>query len=55
MSEILTEKLHLKRSENDPCVFLGDETDYLILCLYVDDLIITGTSEGIILTFLDKL
>ena len=53
MSSTLCE-LGLYQLESDACVFIGDENSRLILCLYVDDSIIVGRTEQIILDFLKR-
>jgi hypothetical protein len=48
-------KLKLRQSSQDSCVFYGNNTDRIIICLYVDDGIITAKTETAILNFLKEI
>ena len=54
MKTILS-NLGLKQSSTDPCVFFGNKAHRLILALHVDDSVVVGKSEGVIISFLNEL
>ena len=49
------EELDLSESMADPCVFIGNPADKLIISLYVDDLIVVGKTEEVVVSFLERL
>lgn len=54
LKELLLQ-LNLKQGKADPCVFYKDSPERLIMCIYVDDVIIAGSNEQIIKEALNAL
>lgn len=48
-------KRGLTQSRTDPCIYFRNGGDLLIVCIYVDDGIVTGRSERTVLEFIDSL